>query len=101
MLIRPEAPQDTNAIEKITIAAFDGKTYSDQTEHLIINRLRETGALSLSLVADMNGEVVGHVAFSIVTINGEDKDWYGIGPISVLPELQKKGIGSKLIKEGL
>jgi putative acetyltransferase len=45
--------------------------------------------------------VVGHVAFSVVTINGEDKGWYGLGPISVLPELQKQGIGSRLIKEGL
>ena len=49
----------------------------------------------------MNGKFVGHVAFSIVTINGEDKNWYGLGPISVLPELQKQGIGSKLITEGL
>ena len=101
MKIRPETPQDINEIEQITIAAFDGKPYSDQTEHLIINRLREAGAMSLSLVAEMDGKVVGHVAFSLVTINGKDLGWYGIGPVSVLPELQKQGIGSKLIREGL
>lgn len=101
MKIRPETPQDINAIEQITIAAFDSKPYGDQTEHLIINRLREAGAMSLSLVAEMNGKVVGHVAFSVVTINGKDQGWYGLGPISVLPELQRQGVGSKLIREGL
>ena len=101
MKIRPETPQDIDSIEKVTFAAFSGKPYSDQTEHLIINRLREAGALSVSLVAEMDEKVVGHVAFSIVTINGEDRGWYGLGPVSVLPELQKQGIGSKLIKKGL
>lgn len=101
MKIRLETPQDINAIEKITIAAFNGKLYSDQTEHLIVNRLREAGAMSVSLVAEVDGQVIGHVAFSVVTINGEDKGWYGLGPVSVSPELQKQGIGSKLIREGL
>lgn len=101
MKIRTETPQDINTIEQITIAAFNGKPYSDQTEHLIINRLREAGAMSLSLVAEIDGKVVGHVAFSVVTINGDDIGWYGLGPVSVSPELQKRGIGSKLIREGL
>ena len=101
MKIRPETPQDLNAIEKLTIAAFDGKTYSNQTEHFVINGLREAEAMSVSLVAEMDEKIVGHVAFSIVTINGKDKGWYGLGPVSVLPELQKQGIGSKLIGEGL
>jgi putative acetyltransferase len=101
ILIRPEKPTDVDAIEQVTIAAFDGKSYSDQTEYSIINRLRVAGAISISLVAEVDGNVVGHIAFSVVTINGEDKGWYGLGPISVLPELQKQGIGSKLIREGL
>ena len=101
MKIRLETPQDGNAIEQITIAAFAGKSYSDQTEHLIVDRLRKAGAMFVSLVADIDGKIVGHVAFSVVTINGEDKGWYGLGPVSVLPELQKQGIGSKLIREGL
>lgn len=101
MRIRPETPQDINEIEQVTIAAFDGKPYSDQTEHLMINHLRESGAMSLSLVAETDGKIVGHVAFSIVTINGEDRGWYGLGPVSVLPELQKQGVGAKLIREGL
>jgi len=101
MIIRPETTKDIETIEQITIAAFAGKSYSAQIEHLIINRLREVDALSLSLVAELDGKVVGHVAFSVVTIDGEDKKWYGLGPISVLPKLQKQGIGSKLIDEGL
>ena len=101
MKIRPETSQDISAIEKITIAAFDGKPYSDQTEHLIIDRLREARAMSVSLVAEMDEKVVGHVAFSVVTINGADIGWYGLGPVSVSPEWQKQGIGSKLIREGL
>jgi putative acetyltransferase len=101
MKIRPETPQDISVIEQITIAAFDGKWYSDQTEHLVVNRLREAGAMSVSLVAEIDGIVVGHVVFSVVNINGEDIGWYGLGPVSVLPKLQKQGIGSKLIREGL
>ena len=99
--IRPETPSDYEPIEQITIAAFSGKPYSDQTEHLVIRRLREAKALSLSLVSEKNEAVVGHIAFSVVKINGEDKQWYGLGPVSVLPSFQKQGIGSALIKEGL
>lgn len=101
LLIRPEKATDVEAIEQITIAAFSGKSFSSHDEHLIVDRLREISALSLSLVAELDGQVVGHVAFSIVTIDGEDKGWFGLGPISVKPEFQKQGIGSKLIHEGL
>lgn len=101
MIIRPETPNDYEAITRVTLAAFGGKSYSAQTEHLIVVGLREAGALSLSLVAEADGNIVGHVAFSLVTINGEQQDWYGLGPISVQPELQKQGIGSRLIQEGL
>ena len=99
--IRPETPSDYEAIEQITIAAFSGKSYSDQTEHLVIRRLREAGALSLSLVAEIGEKIIGHIAFSVVKINRKDKQWYGLGPVSVLPAFQKQGIGSALIKEGL
>ena len=101
MIIRPETSSDIEAIEEVTLAAFTGKFSNNPTEHLIINGLREAGMLSLSLVAEQDGQVVGHVAFSPVLIDGEDKGWYGLGPISVLPELQKQGIGSVLIKEAL
>jgi putative acetyltransferase len=101
ILIRSERPTDKDAIRKLTADAFAGKSYSNQTEHLIVNALREAGALSLSLVAEVNEEVIGHIGFSLVTINGKAVDWYGIGPVSVAPDYQLQGIGSKLIKAGL
>jgi len=101
MIIRLETPQDASEIEQVTLAAFAGKPYSDQTEHLIIQRLRELEALSLSLVADVEGRVIGQVTFSDVTIDGENCHSYGLGPVSVLPEFQRQGLGSKLIKAGL
>jgi putative acetyltransferase len=101
LTIRTETHVDEEAITQVTMLAFGGKPYSDGTEHLIIKRLREADALSLSLIAEVDRKVVGHVAFSVVLINGADKGWYGLGPISVLPELQKQGIGSGLIRQGL
>jgi len=99
--IRPETPRDYEAIGQITIAAFTGKTFSGGDEQLIIRRLREAGALSLSLVAETGETITGHIAFSVVKINGKDQGWYGLGPVSVLPAFQKQGIGSALIREGL
>jgi putative acetyltransferase len=101
ILIRSEESADIDAIEKVTLAAFTGKFSDNPTEHLIVNGLRDAGALSLSLVAEVDEKIVGHVAFSLVTVNGENLNWYGLGPISVVPELQKQGVGSKLIHEGL
>ncbi len=101
ILVRSEISTDVNSIEQVTLAAFTGKFSDHPTEHLIVNGLRDAGALSLSLVAEVNKKIVGHVAFSSVTIHEENLNWYGLGPISVLPELQKQGIGSKLIYEGL
>ena len=101
MIVRSESSNDIKAIEDVTLAAFTGLFSDNPTEHLIINGLREAGMLSLSLVAEQDGLVVGHVAFSPVLINKDNIGWYGLGPISVLPELQKQGIGSALIKDGL
>ena len=101
MIIRPETSSDIKGIEEVTLSAFTGLFSDNPTEHLIINSLREVGELSLSLVAELSGRVVGHVAFSTVLINKENIGWYGLGPISVSPELQKQGIGSALINEGL
>jgi len=74
--------------------------FSDDTEARVIDALRVAGALARSLVATQGGEVVGHVAFSPVTINGEAGDWYGLGPVSVWPDRQRRGIGQALIREG-
>ena len=99
--VRHERPGDEKAIRDVTAAAFEGHPYSDQSEPLIIERLREAGALSVSLVAEMNDEIVGHIAFSPVTLTPAESGWFGLGPVSVKPEVQGQGIGRQLILEGL
>lgn len=101
MIIRSETPADSQAIRILTTAAFQGIEHSSQTEAAIIDALREADALSISLVAEQDGRIVGHVAFSPVRINGAHCGWFGLGPVSVLPALQRSGVGSSLIREGL
>jgi putative acetyltransferase len=101
IVIRSETDADVSAITDVTVAAFKTLEISNQTEQFIIKALRAAGALTLSLVAEIDGRVVGHIAFSPVTISDGTKDWYGLGPVSVLPEYQKQGIGKSLINEGL
>ncbi|MCQ4629794.1 N-acetyltransferase [Shinella sp. CPCC 100929] len=101
MIIRPEQAGDIDAIRTLTETAFKTAPHADGTEHIIIDRLRAAGALTLSLVAEADGVVVGHVAFSPVMVSDGSTDWYGLGPISVDPTRQGEGIGSKLVREGL
>ncbi|MFT4254438.1 MAG: N-acetyltransferase [Caulobacter sp.] len=101
MTIRPERPEDIAAIGAVTSAAFLGRPYSSQTEALIVAALRAAGALSLSLVAEVDGQIVGHIAFSPVDIEVSGGAWYGLGPVSVAPDRQKEGHGQALIREGL
>ena len=63
-------------------------------EQFVIEALRAAQDLTVSLVAEVDGRVIGHIAFSPVTISDGAQDWYGLGPASVLPEYQRQGIGS-------
>jgi putative acetyltransferase len=90
-----------DAIAEVTIAAFQTLAISSHTEQFIVDALRAAGALTLSLVAELDGRVAGHIAFSPVTISDGTPGWYGLGPVSVSPERQRQGIGSALIREGL
>lgn len=101
MIIRDETAADVDAIRSVTAAAFADMPYSDGSEPAIIERLRAAGALTLSLVVEEQNEVVGHVAFSPVTVAGQGNGWYGLGPLSVLPARQGLCIGSALVREGL
>jgi putative acetyltransferase len=101
MIIRKETDEDIEEITEVTTAAFKTLPISNNTEQFIIKALRAAGVLTISLVAEVEGQIVGHIAFSPVKITDGTKDWYGLGPVSVLPEWQKKGIGKSLIKEGL
>jgi putative acetyltransferase len=101
VLIREEATHDASVITEVTAAAFETLEISNHTEQFIIEALRSTGALTLSLVAEVDGCIVGHIAFSRVSISDGTADWYGLGPVSVLPSYQRRGIGKALIREGL
>lgn len=101
ILIRNECDLDCAEITELTAKAFETMEISDHTEQFVVMRLRAAKALTVSLVAELNGQLVGHIAFSPVTLSDGTTDWYGLGPVSVLPEYQNQGIGSALINEGL
>jgi len=101
VIIRNETTSDVEAISEITRAAFRNLTISNHTEEFLIKALRDANALTISLVAEVSGQLVGHIAFSPVTISDGTPNWYGLGPISVLPKYQRQGIGKSLIHEGL
>ncbi|WP_418318880.1 GNAT family N-acetyltransferase [Piscinibacter sakaiensis] len=101
MLIRPESAADLSAIRALTARAFAGVPYSDGSEPGIVEGLRASHALAISLVADHEGTLVGHVAVSAVSISDNTSGWFGLGPISVEPSYQGRGIGSKLVHAAL
>lgn len=101
LVIREETADDFKAIAEVTIEAFKTMEISNQTEHFVVEALRDANALTISLVAEKDGRVVGHIAFSPVTMSDGTPNWYGLGPVSVLPKFQRQGIGKALIEEGL
>lgn len=98
--IRPEQPGDENAIRAMVERAFDGHPYSDGNEHLVIDRLRNDGDLTLSLVAESDGEIIGHITYSRAILMDGDQDWFVLGPVAVEPQHHGKGIGRALIEAG-
>lgn len=99
--IRQEADDDHATIHALTTAAFKDMPFSDGSEPDLVDRLRADGDLTLSLIAEDEARIVGHIAFSPVTITDGASDWYGLGPVSVWPELQHQGIGGALIRRGI
>jgi putative acetyltransferase len=99
--IRNEQPSDIPNIFELTQAAFKDIEYSSHTEQFIVNALRDSQQLTVSLIAEYEGQIIGHIAFSPVSISDGTTNWYGLGPVSVQPEFQNQGIGSQLIHAGL
>jgi putative acetyltransferase len=99
--IRPEIPADGAAISTLITSAFLTAEHSGGNEAVIVDKLREAASLSVSLVATENERIVGHVAFSPVTVDGRSEGWFGLGPVAVVSDRQRHGIGSALIEAGL
>ncbi|WP_111498108.1 GNAT family N-acetyltransferase [Marinobacter bohaiensis] len=99
--IRNERKGDVEPIHRVTVLAFQDAPHTDHTEPFIVKALRRADALFLSKVAESDGDVIGHVAISPVSVSDGSANWFGLGPISVLPEYQGKGIGSKLMENVL
>lgn len=99
--IRSELPSDVAAIEAVTVAAFLNAAHTSHAEQFIVKALRRSGQLSVSLVAEDNGVIIGHVAVSPVSISCGANDWYGLGPISVVPERQGQRVGTLLMEQAL
>ena len=99
--IRSERPEDIRAIYDLTKRAFAPMVFAGGNEQDLINAVRDAGALSISLVAEVGSRIVGHVAFTPATSADNTPGWFGLGPVAVEPELQRKGIGHQLINEGL
>ncbi|MBO0904007.1 GNAT family N-acetyltransferase [Jiella sonneratiae] len=100
--LRPEAREDEDGIRALVAAAFAQAPHGGGTEGAIVDGLRAAGALALSLVAvDEDGGLLGHIAFSAVSVGSGENGWYGLGPVAVWPQLQRRGIGTALVSDGL
>jgi putative acetyltransferase len=95
--VRAETPADISLIEAVNVAAFASPLHDICAEAVIVRKLREAGTLFISLVATIDDAIVGHVAISPVAIADGTALWFGLGPVSVRPEFQRRGVGSKLI----
>jgi putative acetyltransferase len=99
--IRIESSADVQQIEAVTASAFLNAPHTSHTEQYIVNALRRAGKLSVSLVAVLDDALIGHVAISPVSISDGTSGWFGLGPISILPQHQRRGTGSQLVREAL
>lgn len=102
VVIRPEAPGDEEAVDAVVRDAFMHQFGSD-SEAGLVRTLRARGELvaDLTLVAELDGRVIGFIAFSEVTLDGERARGLGLAPVAVAPEHQGRGIGGALIRSGL
>ena len=104
LVIRQEQESEHNVVQEVVRRAFQNEEYSDKTEHILVQNLRKSDSFipELSIVGLVNERIVGHILFTEISI-GEHKlsgEWLAMAPVSVLPELQNRGIGGRLINYG-
>jgi putative acetyltransferase len=100
MRVRSEGVGDGAEIRRLVDAAFAEAEHRSGTEGAIVDALRDTGALTISLVAENKGRIVGHAAFSPVAVE-DAAGWFGLGPVCVDRGHRRQGIAAALIREGL
>ena len=100
ILIRQEQKKDWDSVYSVVKAAFEGTEHADGDEQDLVNRLRKSEAFipELSLVAEWEGKIIGHILFTKLKIG--NNEFLALAPVSVLPEYQGQGVGEKLIKAG-
>lgn len=105
IIVRQETEQDYKITENIVKKAFENAEHSDNKEHVLVSRLRKSDVFipELSLIAENNSEILGHIMLTKLSINNNTNKYgsLALAPVSVLPEYQNKGIGSKLITESI
>jgi putative acetyltransferase len=101
IIVRKEESSHAAQISEVVERAFRSQSTTPRSEPYIVLELRRAGELTVSLVAETEGKIVGHVAFSRVQVSDDAKDWYGLGPLAVAPEFQRRGIGRELATVGL
>jgi len=99
--ISDERREDYAAIYKLIQSAFADKDFSSGTEGPIVDALRKSGDLTLSLVAKRSDSLVGHIAFSPASVGDQCENIYALGPVAVSPKLRYQAIGTELIQAGL
>lgn len=102
--IKQEVEKDYLDVERVVEEAFENAEHTDHTEHLLVSRLRRSGEFipELSMVARVGEQIVGHVMFTRMWVEGEQQvEVLALAPVSVAPGYQSKGVGSALIREGL
>lgn len=101
MWIREETSADHEAIARVIAAAFAAAPHAGGNEARIVDALRASHALRVSKVADIDGRIAGHVALSPVSLDDGSEGWFGLGPVSVDPADQHRGVGSALVRAAL
>lgn len=96
--IRHEEPADRAAVHAVNVAAFERSAEADLVDHL-----RDQASPIVTLVAERDGDIVGHILFTPVTVDGDGDSWaaMALGPMAVRPDVQRQGVGRALVKEGL